>query len=96
MVSIRIDLAEAKKIEREAQKILKAQAQGVSARKVTGTKEGREYAKKVRKLRELTGKKRLTYDQKKALHHFTAKQVAKRVDTGSKTYARVSDGEGHG
>lgn len=88
MVSIRIDLAEAKKIEREAQKILRAKAQGVSPRKITGTKESREYAKKVRKLRELTGKKRLTYDQKKALHAFTAKQVAKRVEVGSKTYAR--------
>lgn len=88
MVSIRIDLSEAKRIEREAQKILKAQAQGVSPRKITGTKESRKYAKKIRKLRELTGKKRLTYDQKKALHNFTAKQVAKRVDAGSKTYAR--------
>lgn len=88
MVSIRIDLAEAKKIEREAQKILKAQAQGVSPRKITGTKEAREYAKKLRKLKELTGKKRLTYDQKKALHNFTAGQVSKKIDKGSKTYAR--------
>jgi len=88
MVSIRIDLAEAKKVEREAQKILKAQAQGVNPRKVTGTKESRGYAKRVRKLRELTGKRRLTYDQKKALHNFTARQVAKHVDAGSKTYNR--------
>lgn len=88
MVSIRIDLAEAKKIEREAQRILKAKAQGVSPRKVTGTKEGRDYAKKLLKLKELTGKKRLSYDQKKALHNFTAKQVSKHIDVGSKTYAR--------
>lgn len=88
MVSIRIDLAEAKKIEREAQRILKAKAAGVSTRKVTGTKESREYAKKLQKLKELTGKKRLSYDQKKALHSFTAKQVLKRIDVGSKTYAR--------
>lgn len=88
MVSIRIDLDEAKKIEREAQKILKAKAQGVSPRKITGTKESREYAKKLRKLKEMTGKKRLTYDQKKALHNFTAKQVSKHIDVGSKTYAR--------
>ena len=88
MVSLRIDLAEAKKIEREAQKILKAKAEGVSARKVTGTKESREYAKRLRKFKELTGKKRLTYDQKKALHTFTAKQVARHVDAGSKAYAR--------
>lgn len=88
MVSIRIDLAEAKRIEREAQKILKAKAQGVSPRKITGTKEGREYAKKLRKFKDLTGKKRLSYDQKKALHNFTAKQVSKHIDVGSKTYAR--------
>ena len=88
MVSIRIDLAEAKRIEREAQRILKAKAHGVSPRKITSTKEGREYAKKLMKLKELTGNKRLRYDQKKALHNFTAKQVSKHIDVGSKTYAR--------
>lgn len=88
MVSLRIDLSEAKKIEREAQKILKAKAQGVSARKVKGTAESRAYAKKLRKFKELTGKKRLTYDQKKALHVFTARQVARHVNAGSKTYTR--------
>lgn len=88
MVSIRIDLAEAKRIEREAQKILKAKAQGVSVRKVRASPEARTYAKQLTSYKKKTGKRRLTYDEKKALHHFTSGQVSKRIDKGSKAYER--------
>lgn len=88
MVSIRIDLAEAKRIEREAQKILKAKMQGVSVRKVNASTEARTYAKQLTAYKKKTGKRRLTYDEKKALHNFTAGQVSKKIDNGSKTYAR--------
>lgn len=88
MVSIRIDLSEAKRIEREAQKILKAKMQGVSVRKVKASPEARAYAKQITSYKKKTGKSRLSYDEKKALHHFTAGQVSKRIDKGSKAYER--------
>lgn len=88
MVSIRIDLADAKRIEREAQKVLKAKMRGVSVSKVKASSEARAYAKKITAYKKKTGKRRLTYDEKKALHHFTAGQVSKQIDKGSKTYER--------
>lgn len=88
MVSIRIDLAEAKRIEREAQKILKAKMKGISVRHVKASPEARAYAKQLTAYKKKTGKRRLTYDEKKALHHFTAGQVSKRIDKGSKAYER--------
>lgn len=88
MVSIRIDLSEAKRIEREAQKILKAKTHGISVRKVKASPEARAYAKQITAYKKKTGKSRLSYDEKKALHHFTAGQVSKRIDKGSNAYER--------
>lgn len=68
---------ELKKIIREAEKILKASSRPVAAGKMKISKEALRAAKAFNKYKELTGKKRLSDTEKRALLKYTPKQVAK-------------------
>lgn len=72
------DLAtrELERIEREAYKILRMKsAKPQKPKQIRVSKEVRSYARRVKKYRELSGRKRLTKEEKSALHFFTPGQV---------------------
>lgn len=72
------DLAtrELERIEREAYKILRMKsAKPEKPKQIRVSKEVRSYARRVKKYRELSGRKRLTKEEKSALHYFTPGQV---------------------
>lgn len=68
---------ELKKIIREAEKVLKSSSRPVAAGKMKISKEALKAAKAFNKYKELTGKKRLSDTEKRALLKYTPKQVAK-------------------
>ena len=73
-----IDLAtrELERIEREAYKLLRAKSTSPQKTKpIRVTKETRSYARRIKKYREIAGRKHLTKEEKTALHHFTPGQV---------------------
>ena len=89
MTSLNIELPnELKRVEREAQRILKAKAKGVKLPAVKKSKAGMQYARRLSRYKEITGKKRLSSVEKTALHLFTPTQVARRASVTSQKYAR--------
>lgn len=89
MTSININLPdELKRVEREAKRILTAKAKGVKLPAVKKSKAGMQYARRLTRYKEITGKKRLSSVEKTALHLFTPTQVARRASVTSKKYAR--------
>lgn len=89
MTSLNIELPnELKRVEREAQRILKAKAKGVKLPAVRKSKAGTQYARRLSRYKEITGKKRLSSVEKTALHLFTPMQVARRASVTSQKYAR--------
>lgn len=89
MTSININLPnELKRVEREARRILAAKAKGVKIPTAKKSKAGMQYARRLSRYKEITGKKRLSSVEKTALHLFTPTQVARRVSVTSQKYAR--------
>lgn len=89
MTSININLPnELKRVEREAQRVLAAKAKGVKLPAVKKSKAGMQYARRLSRYKEITGKKRLSRVEKTALHLFTPTQVARRASVTSQKYAR--------
>ena len=87
--------AELKRIERAAQKILKEKTKKTSGRKrpMSETqkiqrRENMKYARRLAQYKHMTGRRRITREEKTALHFFTPKRVTKRVELESKTYKR--------
>ena len=85
------------RIEREAYKILRGKATKVPAAKLAVMsehekelrKEQRRYASKIKSYKKRTGKKRLTKEEKEALHDFTPAQVQRHNEKGTdELYAR--------
>lgn len=85
-----IDLAtrELERIEREAYKLLRSKT--TSLKKTTPirvTKATRSYARRIKKYRKISGRKRLTKEEKTALHYFTPGQVFRsQTKLTDKTY----------
>lgn len=84
-------------IERAAYKILRGKTAKVPSVKLTTMserekelrKEQRRYASKIKGYKKRTGKKRLTKEEKEALHDFTPAQVQRHIEKGSEElYAR--------
>lgn len=89
MTSLNIELPnELKRVEREAQRILTAKAKGVKLPAAKKSKAGTQYARRLSRYKEITGKKRLSRVEKTALHLFTPSQVARRASVTSQKYAR--------
>lgn len=89
MISINIKLPdELKRVEREAKRILTAKAKGVKLPSAKKSKAGMQYARRLLRYKEVTGKKRLSSAEKTALHLFTPMQVVRRVSVTSPKYAR--------
>lgn len=89
MTSINVELPdELKRVEREAKRILTAKAKGVKLPAVKKSKAGMQYARRLTRYKEITGKKRLSRVEKTALHMFTPMQVARRASVTSSKYAR--------
>lgn len=68
---------ELKKIIREAEKVLKSSSRPVAAGKMKISKEALKAVKAFNRYKELTGRKRLSDAEKRALLKYTPKQVAK-------------------
>lgn len=79
---------ELKKIIREAEKVLKSSNKPVAAGKMKISKESLKTAKAFNKYKELTGKKRLSDAEKRALLKYTPKQVAKEGALKQSTYEK--------
>lgn len=79
---------ELKKIIREAEKALESSSRPVVAGKMKISKESLRAAKAFNKYKELTGKKRLTDTEKRALLKYTPKQVAKESALKQSTYEK--------
>lgn len=89
MISINIKLPdELKRVEREAKRILTAKAKGVKLSAAKKSKAGMQYARRLLRYKEVTGKRRLSSVEKTALHLFTPMQVARRASVTSQKYAR--------
>lgn len=89
MTSININLPdELKRVEKEAKRILTAKAKGVKLPAAKKSKSGMQYARRLTRYKEITGKKRLSSVEKTALHLFTPTQVARRASVTSSKYAR--------
>lgn len=89
MTSLNIELPnELKRVEREAKRILTARAKGVKLPAAKKSKAGMQYARRLTRYKEITGKKRLSSVEKTALHLFTPTQVARRASVTSQKYAR--------
>lgn len=89
MTSFNIELPdELKRVEREARRILTAKAKGVKLPAAKKSKAGMQYARRLSRYKEITGKKRLSSVEKTALHLFTPSQVARRASVISSKYAR--------
>lgn len=78
---------EIRRVERQAQKVLRAMSNGIKPATVKAPKVAKSYACRVKQYKARTGKKRLRRDEKAALHLFTPSQVQKRVETTSTKYA---------
>lgn len=79
---------ELKKIIREAEKILESSSRPVAAGKMKISKEALRAAKAFNKYKELTGKKKLSDIEKRALLKYTPKQVAKEGTLKQSTYEK--------
>lgn len=80
---------ELKRIIREAEKVLKQQGQFKSAAKMNGVpKEVMKAAKLFNRYKELSGKKRLSDVEKRALLKYTPKQVLKAQNLSQKIYEK--------
>ena len=89
MTSINIKLPdELKRVEREAKRILTAKANGIKLPAAKKSKSGMQYARRLSRYKEITGKKRLSSVEKTALHLFTPMQVARRASVTSQKYDR--------
>ena len=79
---------ELKKIIREAEKVLESSSRPVAAGKMKISKEALRAAKTFNKYKELTGKKKLSDIEKRALLKYTPKQVAKESTLKQSTYEK--------
>lgn len=79
---------ELKKIIREAEKTLEASSRPVAAGKMKISKEALRAAKAFNKYKELTGKKKLSDTEKRALLKYTPKQVAKESTLKQSAYEK--------
>ena len=79
---------ELKKIIREAEKVLESSSRPVTAGKMKISKEALRAAKAFNKYKELTGKKKLSDIEKRALLKYTPKQVAKESTLKQSAYEK--------
>lgn len=79
---------ELKKIIREAEKVLESSSRPVAAGKMKISREALRAAKAFNKYKELTGKKRLSDIEKRALLKYTPKQVAKESTLKQSVYEK--------
>ena len=79
---------ELKKIIREAEKVLESSSRPVAAGKIKISKEALRAAKAFNKYKELTGKKKLSDIEKRALLKYTPKQVAKESTLKQSVYEK--------
>lgn len=79
---------ELKKIIREAEKVLESSSRPVAAGKMKISREALRAAKAFNKYKELTGKKKLSDTEKRALLKYTPKQVAKESTLKQSTYEK--------
>lgn len=79
---------ELRKIIREAEKILESSSRPVAAGKMKISKESLKAAKAFNQYKELTGRKKLSATEKRALLRYTPKQVAKESNLKQSTYER--------
>lgn len=79
---------ELKKIIREAEKVLESSSRPVAAGKMKISREALKAAKAFNKYKELTGKKKLSDIEKRALLKYTPKQVAKESTLKQSAYEK--------
>lgn len=79
---------ELKKIIREAEKVLESSSRPVIAGKMKISREALRAAKAFNKYRELTGKRKLSDTEKRALLKYTPKQVAKESTLKQSAYEK--------
>lgn len=79
---------ELRKIIREAERVLKSSSKPVAAGKIKVSKEALKAAEAFNQYKELTGKRRLSDLERRALLKYTPKQVAKESNLKQKTYER--------
>lgn len=79
---------ELKKIIREAEKVLESSSRPIAAGKMKISKEALRAAKAFNKYKELTGKKKLSDIEKRALLKYTPKQVAKESTLKQSAYEK--------
>ena len=79
---------ELKKIIREAERVLESSSKPVAAGKIKISKESLKAAKAFNKYKELTGKKKLSDTERRALLKYTPKQVAKESALKQSTYEK--------
>lgn len=79
---------ELKRIIREAEKILESSTKPVPAGKIRVSKEALKAAKAFNQYKELTGKRKLSDVERRALLKYTPKQVAKESSLKQKTYEK--------
>ena len=79
---------ELRKIIREAEKVLESSSRPVAAGKMKISREALKAAKAFNKYKELTGKKKLSDAEKRALLKYTPKQVAKESTLKQSTYEK--------
>lgn len=79
---------ELKKIIQEAEKVLESSSRPVAAGKMKISKEALRAAKAFNKYKELTGKKKLSDTEKRALLKYTPKQVAKESTLKQSAYEK--------
>jgi hypothetical protein len=79
---------ELKKIIREAEKVLESSSKPVAAGKIKISKEALKAAKAFNQYRELTGKRKLSDVEKRALLKYTPKQVIKGNTLKQKAYEK--------
>ena len=79
---------ELKKIIREAEKVLESSSRPVAAGKMKISREALKAAKAFNKYKELTGKKKLSDAEKRALLKYTPRQVAKESTLKQSAYEK--------
>lgn len=79
---------ELRKIIREAEKILESSSRPVAAGKMKISKESLKAVKAFNRYKELTGRKKLSATEKRALLRYTPKQVAKESNLKQSTYEK--------
>lgn len=82
---------ELNRIIREAERVLRASAKPASKTNVHVSPEIMRLAKKMSAYKELTKKKRLSLDEKRALLSYTPKQVARERNLSQKSYQKRLD-----